>query len=58
MNIEFFQTMTPEELDLWIREVVPFHMEWQERSQVLARRRAFELIRRPVRKDRDQRTED
>lgn len=58
MNIEFFQTMTPEELDLWIREVVPFHKEWQERSQVLARRRALELIRRPVRKDRDQRTED
>jgi hypothetical protein len=44
-----FASMTPEQLDYWLREVRPLLIRMQERSDKRARQQALELIRRPLR---------
>ncbi|MFC5744812.1 hypothetical protein [Actinomadura rugatobispora] len=44
-----FQSMTPEQLEHWFREVLPILARMQEQSAARARKHALELIRRPVR---------
>lgn len=44
-----FQSMTPEQLEHWFREVRPVLVRMQEESTARARRHALEMIRRPVR---------
>ncbi|MBO2460323.1 hypothetical protein [Actinomadura violacea] len=46
---EPFASMTPEQLDYWLREVRPLLIRMRERSEERARQQALELIRRPLR---------